>query len=98
MVRQLVVSGATIDLRDNLGNTALHIACENGDLDVAKSILKPISPSEVVDVQLKHYKPQVQGCDLLQLVHQMNYAGKHMITKVCQFHEKLCNNAFLLIH
>lgn len=82
MVRQLVVSGATVDMRDYLGNTALHVACENGDLDVAKSILKPISPSEVVDVQLKHYKPQVQGCDLLQLVHQMNYAGEHNYTGV----------------
>ena len=76
MVRQLVVAGATVDSRNKHGNTALHIACTKGDIEVAKSILKPISPCEVVDAQLEHYKPQIQGCNLMELVHEMNYAGK----------------------
>lgn len=76
VVRQLVVSGATVDVRNQSGNTALHIACESGDLEVVKSILKPISPCEVVDAQLEHYKPQIQGCNLMDMVHEMNYAGE----------------------
>lgn len=75
------MSGATVDRRNKFGNTALHIACENGDLEIVKSILKPISPSEVVDAQLEHYKPQIHGCDLLEVVHQMNYAGESFSSK-----------------
>jgi ankyrin only family protein len=76
VVRQLVVAGATVDLRNKFGNTALHVACENGDLEVAKSILKPISPCEIVEAQLEHYRPQIQGCNLMDMVHDMNYAGE----------------------
>ena len=76
-MRQLLVSGATVDLRNRDGNTALHIACDVGDIEVAKSILRPISPSEIVDTyKLAHYRPQIQGCNLLDIVHEMNYAGE----------------------
>lgn len=47
IVRRLILAGATADKRNKWGNTALHIACERGCLQVAKAILKPITPTEM---------------------------------------------------
>lgn len=76
IVRRLLVSGATIDLRNLDGETALHVSCSRGDLDSAKAILRPISPSEVIEANLDHYMPQIQGSNMLTLIHDMNYEGE----------------------
>jgi len=75
ILRRLLVSGATIDLRNFSGETALHIACRMGDLESCKAVLKPISPSEVIEASLDHYMPQIHGSNMLSLMHDMNYEG-----------------------
>lgn len=79
VLRRLLVSGATIDLRNRNGDTALHIACNLGDLDCVKALLKPISPSEVIEAQLHHYTPQIQGTNMIDFIHLMNYEGKFFL-------------------
>jgi len=76
VLRRLLVSGATIDLRNRNGDTALHIACHLADLDCVKALLKPISPSEVIEAQLHHYTPQIQGTNMIDFIHLMNYEGQ----------------------
>lgn len=76
VVRRLLVSGATIDLKNWDGETALHIACNQGDLETVKSILRPISPSEVIEANLDHYMPQIHGSNMITLMHDMNYDGE----------------------
>jgi len=76
VLRRLLVSGGTIDLRNRNGDTALHIACNLGDLDCVKALLKPISPSEVIEAQLHHYTPQIQGTNMIDFIHLMNYEGQ----------------------
>lgn len=76
LVRRLLIAGATLDLRNKIGNTALHIACEEGNLDVVKSILEPISSAELTEARQTFYKPQVQTIDLIGLTHNMNHEGE----------------------
>ena len=80
IVRRLLISGATIDMKNWDGNTALHVSCLTGDLESVKGILKPISPSEVIEANLDHYMPQIQGSNMISLMHDMNYEGMFMKT------------------
>ena len=43
VVKQLLVAGAEVDLRDREGNTALHIACREGYHKVVQCLLQPLS-------------------------------------------------------
>jgi ankyrin repeat protein len=47
MVRWLVLAGADLEARDFLGNTALHVACGNSDLDCVISLTKIVTCLEV---------------------------------------------------
>lgn len=42
-IRRLLEAGAFPDIPDRNGRTALHLACEQGDLDCAKEILRPLN-------------------------------------------------------
>ena len=42
-IRRLLEAGASPDIPDRNGRTALHLACEQGDLDCAKEILRPLN-------------------------------------------------------
>ena len=46
VVRSLVVTGATLDIRDRNGNTALHLCCKQGDVDSATALTTPIDTRE----------------------------------------------------
>ncbi|KAG5335761.1 CACT inhibitor, partial [Acromyrmex heyeri] len=46
IVRRLILAGADPSLRNFHGNTALHLACMNGDLACAKALTDPLSPME----------------------------------------------------
>lgn len=52
IVRQLVVAGANAEARDRFGNTPLHLACQIGDVDCVKSLVEPISMSEIKNANL----------------------------------------------
>ena len=71
LVRALVVTGATLDIRDRNGNTALHLCCKQGDLDSAAAVTTPIEISE--RIPLPFYVPQRQ---IPQEMSTLNYAGE----------------------
>ena len=71
LVRALVVTGATLDIRDRNGNTALHLCCKQGDLDSAAAVTTPIETSE--RIPLPFYVPQRQ---IPQEMSTLNYDGE----------------------
>ncbi|XP_047001485.1 NF-kappa-B inhibitor cactus isoform X1 [Schistocerca americana] len=63
IVRRLVVAGATVDIRDRSGNTALHLACLNGDIDCVRALTEPVTVAEETMAGLRyrtyqHHVPQ----------------------------------------
>lgn len=46
VIRRLLICGADASIRDANGNTPLHLACQMGDLDSIKEILRPITAPE----------------------------------------------------
>lgn len=42
-IRRLLEAGASPDIPDRHGRTALHLACEQGDLDCVKEIVRPLN-------------------------------------------------------
>lgn len=76
LVRRLVVGGASVLLRDRLGNTPLHLACRDGHVDCAHALLLPVSHEERQSALLPlHIAPQPLPQDL----EQKNYDGKQDI-------------------
>lgn len=80
VVRALVISGASLTTRDRHGNTALHLACKQGDAECVKQLTAPPSDEEKLYVwrfcetrglPLRMIKP-MQSCD----IDLMNYEGK----------------------
>lgn len=45
-VRCLVLSGAALDVRNRIGNTPLHVACELGRVECVRELLRPIAGDE----------------------------------------------------
>ncbi|EFX89207.1 developmental protein cactus [Daphnia pulex] len=73
LVRRLVVGGASVLLRDRLGNTPLHLACRDGHVDCAHALLLPVSHEERQSALLPlHIVPQPLPQDL----EQKNYDGQ----------------------
>jgi len=76
MVRRLVVAGATNDIRDQEGNTPLHLASKRGYLECAEALLRSISVEELKDAS-------VVSCDEHNNLHSIldlkNYHGEHCI-------------------
>ena len=46
IARQLVVAGVDVNARDRHGNTALHLACRQGLLDIIRALLEHVSFEE----------------------------------------------------
>ncbi|CAG2181050.1 unnamed protein product, partial [Oppiella nova] len=55
IVRRLVISGATVDLRDRHGNTALHIACAQSDYTAVCQLISPIRDRELHSAHVVNY-------------------------------------------
>jgi len=76
MVRRLVVAGATNDIRDQEGNTPLHLASKRGYLECAEALLRSISVEELKDAS-------VVSSDVHNNLHSIldlkNYHGEHSI-------------------
>lgn len=72
LVRRLVVAGASVLIRDRMGNTPLHLACREGYLDCARALLIPVSQEERQSALLpQHVVPQ----PLPQELENKNYEG-----------------------
>lgn len=50
VVQSLVEKGASIELQDQDGNTALHVACQHGQIGCASEMTRDISPSKLAPV------------------------------------------------
>lgn len=50
VVRGLVEKGVSLELQDQDGNTALHVACQHGQTDCAAELTRDVSPSELEPV------------------------------------------------
>ncbi|XP_050460079.1 NF-kappa-B inhibitor cactus-like [Cataglyphis hispanica] len=71
IVRRLVLAGADLSLRNFRGNTALHLACANGDLACAKALTDPLYPME-----RNKLMPGQEVPALPQNLEQINYNGE----------------------
>jgi ankyrin repeat protein len=70
VVRRLMCAGASVDVRDQMGNTPLHNACRLGYEDVVRTLLKPIEYAETL--QNKYDIPYQR---LPQDLESRNYEG-----------------------
>ncbi|XP_041815103.1 NF-kappa-B inhibitor epsilon [Chelmon rostratus] len=50
VVKGLVEKGASLELQDQDGNTALHVACQHGQTECATQMTREISPSKLAPV------------------------------------------------
>ncbi|KAF7661588.1 hypothetical protein LDENG_00257740 [Lucifuga dentata] len=50
VVKDLVDHGACLELQDQDGNTALHVACQHGQMDCATEMTRDVSPSKMAPV------------------------------------------------
>lgn len=48
VARRLMVAGAAMDAPDHCGNTALHIACREGLVDMVQILLAPVQYQETL--------------------------------------------------
>lgn len=71
------VSQASV--RDCDGNTALHLACQLGDLSVVKSLTQPINVNEIADMfsTAEGGAKQKYPCGRCPDVEQKNYLGEY---------------------
>ncbi|XP_054154019.1 NF-kappa-B inhibitor cactus-like [Oppia nitens] len=76
IVRQLVISGATLDLRDRHGNTALHIACAQSDYNTCYQLLAPVDDREIIDAQLVNYPVDSRPDIPIDYLGLKNYEGE----------------------
>ncbi|BFZ07441.1 hypothetical protein BsWGS_10479 [Bradybaena similaris] len=70
VVRRLMCAGASVDVRDQVGNTPLHNACRLGYEDVVRTLLKPVEYQETL--QNKYNIPYQR---LPQDLESRNYEG-----------------------
>lgn len=50
VVKSLVEKGASLELQDQDGNTALHVACQHGQTKCATEMTREVSPSKLAPV------------------------------------------------
>ena len=65
IARRLVIAGINIEFRDRLGNTALHIACKQGSIDVVEALVTAVSYKETqLNTYTIPYQPIPQNLDI----------------------------------
>merc|ERR1719273_2085363 len=69
--RRLVVAGAKLDLRDDEGNTPLHLTARRGYVECAEALLRPIAVHESGGPALTS-----QTADMID---QRNELGQHCV-------------------
>merc|ERR1711936_81598 len=76
LVRRLVVAGAKTSIRDQEGNTPLHLASKRGHLQCAEAILRPISAeeSQASPGSVNWEQENLQG-----ILNQKNFNGEHCL-------------------
>ena len=49
VVRKLVVCGASLDIKNQNGDTALHLACKRGDIKCVLALVTPITQEDAMN-------------------------------------------------
>ncbi len=79
VVRALVVTGASLDIRDRYGNTPLHLCCKQGDLDSMSALTTPLSENERCHLPSSSMSRQIQDMSIL------NYDGESCLHVAAKF-------------
>jgi ankyrin repeat protein len=74
-IRRLVIAGCNVTARDRRGNTALHLACELGDVNAVRCLMQPVTPHEA-SVCPRPPPPPATHHDLPQDLELRNDAGQ----------------------
>ncbi|XP_059485470.1 NF-kappa-B inhibitor cactus-like isoform X2 [Neocloeon triangulifer] len=77
IVRALLVAGASPNLRDRNGNTALHLASEQGFSKCVHALLQPITVEEMSTSGLVFNAPRYISKQVL--LEEQNYDGQHCV-------------------
>lgn len=76
VVRRLLICGANASVCDANGNTPLHLACQMGDLDSIKELLRPITAPEFqIYTNIKPSSKQSFPCRIPINLERHNYQG-----------------------
>ncbi|KAL3052324.1 NF-kappa-B inhibitor epsilon [Trematomus bernacchii] len=76
VVKQLVEKGAGLELQDQEGNTALHVACQHGETECATEMTRDVSPSKMAPVL------EIQNWRGLTCLHLAALNRQHQIMKL----------------
>ncbi|KAF3850046.1 hypothetical protein F7725_019765 [Dissostichus mawsoni] len=76
VVKQLVEKGAGLELQDQEGNTALHVACQHGQTECATEMTRDVSPSKMAPVL------EIQNWRGLTCLHLAALNRQHQIMKL----------------
>lgn len=68
VVKELVEKGASLELQDHDGNTALHVACQQGQVETASEMTRHVSPSKLAPVlETQNWKGEETECSRTSL-------------------------------
>ncbi|XP_054474952.1 NF-kappa-B inhibitor epsilon [Anoplopoma fimbria] len=76
VVKGLVEKGACLELQDQEGNTALHVACQHGQTECANEMTREVSPSKLAPVL------EIQNWRGLACLHLAALNRQHQIMKL----------------
>lgn len=63
VVRELMGKGASLELQDRDGNTALHVACQQGQTEMASEMTRHVSPSKLAPIlETQNWKGKQTKC------------------------------------
>jgi ankyrin only family protein len=91
-VRQLLLAGADVTIRDQHGNSPLHLACQNGYLDCVRELTSPLTNDEILQ-QKSRANLENKSCVCLPDLEQRNYDGE-----LCVHLATLGNHVDILKH
>ena len=79
-IRRLLEAGAWLNIPDRHGRTALHLACEQGDIDCVKEIVRPLHDKRWGD----ETKEKVYN-----MLHERDFDGKRKRILIVHFSQAL---------
>lgn len=63
VVSELMEKGASLGLQDRNGNTALHVACQQGQPEMASEMTRHVSPSKLAPIlETQNWKGKQTSC------------------------------------
>jgi len=89
IVRLLVNSGASVDIRDRQGNTALHVACSRGLIRCIIEMMKQFTEEECQQIQQYRIAAELPTFQFppfrLPNLNAIDYDGVYVVTSMTEF-------------